>query len=103
MINLSKPNNGTFGQAFSTGLFDQEMEDRIQDASERSNPIEAFIHIGVGSIDRMIVRIDKRAKQLNNALMVVCGVMLATMMLAFFSTTMSLQSGLRNTPTGVMK
>ena len=102
LINLSKPNNGTFGQAFSTGLFDQEMEDRIQDASERSNPIEAFIHIGVGSIDRMILRIEKRAKQLNNALMVVCGVLLATMMLAFFSTTMSLQSGIRNPTQGVI-
>ena len=103
LTNLSKPNNGTFGQAFSTGLFDQEMEDRIQDASERSNPIEAFIHIGVGSIDRMILRIEKRAKQLNNALMVICGVLLATMMLAFFSTTMSLQSGIRNPVQGILK
>ena len=93
----------TFGKAFTTGLFDIEMEDRIQDASERSNPIEAFIHLGVGSIDRMILRIEKRAKQLNNILMLVCGTLLATMMLAFFSTTMSLQSGIRNTPTGVMK
>ncbi len=96
LINLAKPSNGTFGKAFSTGMFDQEMEDRIQDASERSNPIEAFIYIGTGSIDRMIVRIDKRAKQLNSVLMVVCGVMLAAMMLGFLSTTMSLQAGLRN-------
>ena len=103
LINLSKSSNGTFGKAFTTGLFDIEMEDRIQDASERSNPIEAFIHLGVGSIDRMILRIEKRAKQLNNILMLVCGTLLATMMLAFFSTTMSLQSGIRNTPTGVMK
>ncbi|NBY33815.1 MAG: hypothetical protein EBQ68_07330 [Betaproteobacteria bacterium] len=103
LINLSKPSNGTFGQAFNTGLFDQELEDRIQDASERSNPIEAFIHIGVGSIDRMIMRIEKRAKQLNNSLMVVCGVLLAAMMLAFFSTTMSLQSGIRNPTQGIIK
>ena len=103
LINLSKPSNGTFGPAFNTGLFDQELEDRIQDASERSNPIAAFIHIGVGSIDRMILRIEKRAKQLNSALMVICGVLLATMMLAFFSTTMSLQSGIRNPVPGVMK
>jgi type II secretory pathway component PulF len=102
LINLSKPSNGTFGQAFNTGLFDQELEDRIQDASERSNPIEAFIHIGVGSIDRMILRIEKRAKQLNNSLMVICGVLLAAMMLAFFSTTMSLQSGIRNPTQGVI-
>ena len=102
LINLSKPSNGTFGQAFNTGLFDQELEDRIQDASERTNPIEAFIHIGVGSIDRMILRIEKRAKQLNSTLMVVCGVLLAAMMLAFFSTTMSLQSGIRSPNAGVM-
>jgi type II secretory pathway component PulF len=104
LINLSKPSSGSFGKAFSTGLFDQEMEDRIQDASERSNPIEAFIHIGVGSIDRMTMRIEKRAKQLNNILLVVCGLMLGTMMAAFFSTTMSLQSGIRNpTVQGVSK
>jgi type II secretory pathway component PulF len=102
LINLSKPSNGTFGQAFNTGLFDQELEDRIQDASERTNPIEAFIHIGVGSIDRMILRIEKRAKQLNNSLMVVCGLLLAAMMLAFFSTTMSLQSGIRSPNAGVI-
>ena len=103
LINLSKPSNGTFGQAFNSGLFDQELEDRIQDASERSNPIEAFIHIGVGSIDRMILRIEKRATQLNSVLIVVCGVLMAAMMLAFFSTTMSLQSGIRTPVPGVMK
>lgn len=103
LTNLAKPSNGTFGQAFATGLFDQEMEDRIQDASERSNPIEAFIHIGTGSIDRMILRIEKRAKQLNTILMVVCGLLLATMMMAFFSTTMSLQSGIRNPVPGVIR
>ena len=103
LINLSKSSDGTFGKAFTTGLFDIEMEDRIQDASERSNPIAAFIHLGVGSIDRMILRIDKRAKQLNTLLMVICGTLLAAMMLAFFSTTMSLQSGIRNTPTGFIK
>jgi type II secretory pathway component PulF len=96
LINLSNPNKGTFGQAFTTGLFDQDMEDRVQDASERSNPIEAFIHIGVGSIDRMILRIEKRAQQLNTILMVVCGLILGAMMLAFMQTTMSLQSGIRS-------
>jgi hypothetical protein len=56
----------------------------------------------VGSIDRMILRIEKRAKQLNSALMVICGVMLAAMMMAFFSTTMTLQSGIRNPAQGVI-
>jgi len=101
LINLSQPNGGTFGHAFTTGLFDQDMEDRVQDASERSNPIEAFIHIGVGSIDRMILRIEKRAQQLNTILMVVCGMILGAMMLAFMQTTMSLQSGIRGSTPGV--
>lgn len=95
LINLSKPNNGSFGNAFYTGLVSPEMEDRIQDASERSNSIEAFIHIGVGSMDRMIVLVDKRSKQVNSLLMVLCGGFLAILMLGFFSTTQSLQSGLR--------
>jgi len=57
----------------------------------------------VGSIDRMILRIEKRAKQLNNMMMMICGVLLASMMVAFFSTTMSLQSGIRNPVPGVLK
>lgn len=96
LINLSKPNNGSFGNAFFTGLVSTDMEDRIQDASERSNPMQAFIHIGVGSMDRMIVQIDKRSKQLNTLMLLLCGAFLATMMIGFFSTTQSLQSGLRS-------
>lgn len=96
LSNLSKPNVPHFGQAFSTGLLSTQMEDRVQDASERRDPIDAFVRMGVSSVDRMGVYIDQRAAQLNKVMMVVCGVLLGIMMIGFFSTTMSLQSSLKD-------
>ena len=95
MSNLSKPNTPFFGQAFSTGVMSQEMEDRVQDASERRDPVEAFVRMGVGSIDRMVVAMEERASIINRGMVVICGLILAFMMAGFFSTTMALQQGIK--------
>jgi hypothetical protein len=95
MANLSKPNTPFFGQAFSTGVMSQEMEDRVQDASERRDPVEAFVRMGVGSIDRMVVAMEDRASILSRGMVMVCGLILAFMMAGFFSTTMALQQGIK--------
>ena len=95
MANLSKPNTPFFGQAFSTGVMSQEMEDRVQDASERRDPVEAFVRMGVGSIDRMVVAMEDRASILSRGMVLFCGLILAFMMAGFFSTTMALQQGIK--------
>ncbi|MFN6060428.1 MAG: hypothetical protein ACK422_08970, partial [Burkholderiales bacterium] len=41
LTRLSRPNSSTFGEAFQTGVVNQYLEDRIQDAAERRNPVEA--------------------------------------------------------------
>ena len=94
LVRLSRPNSSTFGEAFQTGVVNQYLEDRIQDAAERRNPVEAFVKIGVGSIDRLAASIEASASKLNSALLVVCGLILGLMMGGFFSTAMELQSGI---------
>jgi hypothetical protein len=96
LVNLSKPNTPFFGQAFSTGLLTAELEDRVQDASERRDPVAAFVRMGVGSIDRMVRMMEQRSNAINRLMILICGVLLAFMMGGFFSTTMSLQQGIKD-------
>ena len=93
--NLAKARTTHFGQAFQTGVLNQYLEDRVQDASERRNPVAAFVKIGVGSIDRVIATIQKSAARLSSIILIFCGIVLFIMMAGFFGTTMELQSGIR--------
>ena len=97
---LARANTATFGEAFKTGVLNRYLEDRVQDASERRNPVEAFVRIGIGSIDRVIAEINKSSARLSSAIMVVCGLVLFIMMGGFFSTTMELQNGIKQTARG---
>jgi type II secretory pathway component PulF len=95
LFNLSRSNTPYFGQAFQTGVLNLDMADRVQDASERRNPVEAFIRTGSRSIDLMVVVLERRAKIINMTMLVVCGLLLGLMFAGFMSTAMSMQSGLR--------
>lgn len=97
---LARANTANFGEAFKTGMLTQYLEDRVQDASERRNPVEAFVRIGTGSIDRIIDEINKSAAKVSSTILIVCGVMLFIMMGGFFSTTLELQTGIKNTARG---
>lgn len=103
LLRLSRPNTSTFGDAFQTGVVSQFLEDRIQDAAERRNPVEAFVKIGVGSIDRLAASIEASAAKLNAMLLVFCGLILGIMMGGFFSTAMELQSGIAQQNTQITK
>jgi type II secretory pathway component PulF len=92
---LANANTASFGEAFKTGVLNQYLEDRVQDASERRSPAEAFVRIGVGSIDRVIAEIQKSAARMSSFIMIFCGIVLFIMMGGFFSTTMELQSGIK--------
>lgn len=95
ILNLSRPNSPYFGQAFQTGVLNTQMADQVQDASERRNPIEAFIRTGSQSIDQMVVILEKRARLINMVMLLVCGLFLGLMFGGFMSTAMSMHSGLR--------
>lgn len=95
LLNLSRSNSPYFGQAFQTGVLNLDMTDRVQDASERRNPVEAFIRTGSRAIDLMVVVLEKRAKVINMTMLLICGVLLGLMFAGFMSTAMSMQAGLR--------
>jgi len=98
LARLSSEQSTQFGQAFSTGVLNQGLEDRVQDASERRDPIAAFVKIGVGSIDRIERSIQTSASRLNSVLMAVAGLTLAGMMAGFFATAFEMQSGIQTPP-----
>ena len=94
MRNLARPSTPYFGHAFRTGVLNMDMADKVQDASERRDPVEAFIRAGSNAIDQMMVMIESRAVVLNTVMMLGCGLILGLMFAGFMSTAMSLQSGL---------
>ena len=96
LLNLSRPNTPYFGQAFQTGVLNQEMADQVQDASERRDPVESFIRIGSRSIDMMVVILDRRAKVINMTMLLVCGCLLGMLFAGFITTAMSMQSGMQS-------
>lgn len=100
MLNLSRPNTPYFGQAFRTGVLNQEMGDKVQDASERRDPVASFIRAGSNSIDRMMVLLERRSRTINIVMIVFCSVVLGLMFAGFLSTAMSVQSSIRDTPMG---
>lgn len=95
LARLSTEQAVQFGMAFSTGVLSRAMEDRVQDASERRDPVAAFVKIGVGSVDRIDRGIGESAARLNSLLIAIAGLTLAFMMLGFFATAFALQSGIQ--------
>lgn len=93
--NLSRSNTPYFGQAFQTGVLNREMADRVQDASERRDPVDSFIRTGSRAIDLMMVVLEKRATVINMSMLLVCGVLLGVMFAGFMATAMSMRSGVQ--------
>lgn len=92
---LSKGDSRSFGAAFQTGLLSTALEDRVLDASERSDPVAAFVRIGTGSVERTAQELQKSAGVLNVVLLTVCGLILGIMMIGFFSTSFALENSIR--------
>jgi type II secretory pathway component PulF len=92
---MSSGSANKFGSAFKTGMLSHDMEDRVQEASERRDPVAAFVKIGIGSIDRIVKSMEKASSGINTALMIIAGSALALMILAFLMTTQSISTGLR--------
>ncbi|WP_025869421.1 type II secretion system F family protein [Methylobacillus glycogenes] len=98
---LASEHAAQFGHAFRTGVLSMAMEDRVQDAAERRDPVAAFVKIGVGSIDRIERSMVESAGKLNGIMMAVAGVVLGIMMMGFFSTAFEMQSAIQQSATGM--
>jgi type II secretory pathway component PulF len=97
---LATVDSVAFGTAFQTGLLSTAIEDRIEDASERSNPVESFVKIGNSAIARTSKSMEKSAGRLNSILLALCGIALLFMMAGFFTTAFELQNGIKAQSTG---
>lgn len=96
LYRLSASESAQFGRAFATGVLSPAMEERVQDASERRDPVAAFVRIGIGSIDRLQLGIADSAARLNGALMVAAALLLLFLLGGFLSTVMEAQSSLQS-------
>ena len=98
---LASEHAAKFGYAFRTGVLSMEMEDRVQDAAERRDPVAAFVKIGIGSIDRIERSMTESASKLNGVMMAMAGLVLGIMMAGFFATAFEMQSGIQQSAAGV--
>jgi hypothetical protein len=98
---LSDKNAARFGDAFRTGLLNWDLEDRIEDASKRRDPVAAFVKIGVGSIEKILKSVEATSSKVNTAMMVIGGLILGCMMLGFLMTTMEIQSSMNSSQSHV--
>jgi Na+-transporting NADH:ubiquinone oxidoreductase subunit NqrC len=67
----------------------------VQEASERRDPVAAFVKIGVGSLDRIARSVEDAAGKLNNLLIVLTGLGLGAMIMGFFATVQSISTGIK--------
>ena len=91
---MSSGSANRFGAAFKTGMLSRDMEDRVQEASERRDPVAAFVKIGTSSMDRIVKSMEQASSGINTALLIFAGGALAMMILAFLLTTQSISSGM---------
>lgn len=96
LARLSSRESAHFGRAFATGVLSPAMEERVQDASERRDPVAAFVRIGVGSIDRMQLAIADSANRLNGLLLIAAALLLVFLLGGFMSTVMEAQNHLQS-------
>jgi type II secretory pathway component PulF len=92
---MSSDSANKFGSAFKTGMLSHDMEDRVQEASERRDPVAAFVKIGIGSIDRIVRSMEDASSSITTALLFIAGGSLGMMIIAFLLTTQSISSGMR--------
>jgi hypothetical protein len=92
---LSGKDAARFGDAFATGILSKDLEERIADASERRDPVVAFVKIGLGSIERVGKSISESAARINTIMLFVCGLCLGSMMVGFMATTSELNASVK--------
>ncbi|SEI14521.1 type II secretion system F family protein [Paraburkholderia hospita] len=87
----------TYGEAFATGIFGQELSNRLIDQSRRSSDFNLVIKkMGVEGIEEAREEVKKSAKALNITLIFVLGSFVAYLLLGTLYTAQGLSSGIRD-------
>ncbi|MEX3960179.1 type II secretion system F family protein [Trinickia sp. EG282A] len=96
ILNRLLTKNLNYGEAFATGIFGQELSNRLIDQSRRSSDFNQVIKkMGVEGIEEAREQVRKSAKSLNIALVFVLGGVVAYLLLGTLYTAQGLSAGLR--------
>ncbi|MBR8085642.1 type II secretion system F family protein [Burkholderia vietnamiensis] len=97
ILNRLLTKNVSYGEAFATGIFGQELSNRLIDQSRRSSDFNQVIKkMGVEGIEEAREQVRKSAKSLNIALIFVLGALVAYLLLGTLYTGQGLSAGLRD-------
>lgn len=95
LVNM-QTNAGNYGEAFATGVFSQELSNRLADFSRRSSEFDKVLsRIGIDGISEIRQEVETTAKKLNLLLSVIIGCVLGFMVLGIIVTAQGLSSSLR--------
>ncbi len=87
---------GNYGESFSTGVFSQQLTNRIVDYSRRSSELDKVIsRIGIDGIERVRKDVESGAKLMNSILIAVLGALLAFMLVGTILTAQGLSESLK--------
>lgn len=86
-----------YGEAFGTGIFGQELSNRLIDQSRRSSDFNQVIKkMGIEGIEEAREEVKKSAKRLNLVLIFVLGGVVAYLLLGTLYTAQGLSAGIRD-------
>ncbi len=84
-----------YGKIFNTGVFGQELANRLIDASRRNGDFSVVVQkLGIGGIEQATKRVERSAKLLNIALFFILGGFVAYLLIATVMTAQGLSRGL---------
>ncbi len=87
---------GNYGESFATGVFSQQLTNRIVDYSRRSSELDKVIsRIGIDGIERVRKDVESGAKLMNSILIAVLGALLAFMLVGTILTAQGLSDSLK--------
>lgn len=88
--------SGQFGEAFATGVFSQQLTNRLIDQSRRSSEFDKVIaRIGIEGIAKVRFEVEASAKKLNIMLICSLGLVLAFMLVGTLLTAQGLSQSLK--------
>jgi toxin coregulated pilus biosynthesis protein E len=87
---------GNYGESFATGIFSQQLTNRIVDYSRRSSELDKVIsRIGVDGIEKVRKEVESGAKLMNSLLIAGLGALLAFMLVGTILTAQGLSESLK--------
>lgn len=91
------------GRAMNTGVFSQELADRIESFGRRGDFREALAKVGLQGVDRVIKNTEQNAMWMNIACMFAGGIVVGTLLLGVVTTSIEADSAVKRQITRVQR